>query len=332
MSWRAIKGHDAIAAGFARAVARGRLAHAFLFVGLPGIGKRQFARQLAKTMLCEAPPSECWDSCDQCAACKLVDAGTHPDVFQVSRPEDKHELPIATIQQLQTDLALKPARGSRKIAIVDDADDLNEESANSFLKTLEEPPPGSVVVLIGTNADRQLPTIRSRCQVIPFQSLPEPTIAALLESDPEIDAAQIPRLARLSGGSLGLARELADPALWEYRSRLVAEMTVERPDVGALAKAFMAVVELAGKESGVQRRRAALLVRLLIQGLDAALVGAAVTSADDGRILQALRALGPDRLVALIERCLEASEQIERRVQLVLVVEALVSALLVLLT
>src|SRR4051794_4737465 len=148
MSWRAIKGHDAIAAGFARAVTRGRLAHAFLFVGLPGIGKRQFARQLAKTMLCESPPSECWDSCDQCPACKLVDAGTHPDVFQVSRPEDKHEFPISTIQQLLSDLAIKPARGSRKIAIVDDADDLNEESANSFLKTLEEPPPGSVVVLI----------------------------------------------------------------------------------------------------------------------------------------------------------------------------------------
>ena len=126
-----------------------------------------------------------------------------------------------------------------------------------------------------------------------------------------------------------MARELADPALWEYRSRLLAEMTVARPDVGALAKAFMAVVELAGKESGVQRRRAALLVRLLIQGLDAALTGAAVTSADEERVLQALRALGPDRHVVLIDRCLAATEQIERRVQLVLVIEALVSALLV---
>jgi DNA polymerase-3 subunit delta' len=257
-----------------------------------------------------------------------VDAGTHPDLFQVSRPEDKHEFPIATIQQLLSDLALKPARGGRKIAIVDDADDLNEESANCFLKTLEEPPPGSIVILIGTNADRQLPTIRSRCQVIPFQSLSEPVIAELLQSDGEIDAALLPRLAQLSGGSLGLARELADPALWEYRSKLLAEMTIEHPDAAVLAKTFMAVIELAGKESGVQRRRATLIVRLLIQGLDAALIGAAATSPDEERILQSLRALGPDRLAGLIDRCLSATEQIERRVQLVLVVEALVCALL----
>src|SRR5205823_11168941 len=135
--------------------------------------------------------------CDECAACKLVDAGTHPDFFQSARPEDKLELPIETMRQLCLDLGLKPARGSRKIAIVDDADDLNEESANCFLKTLEEPPPGSMLILIGTNADRQLPTIRSRCQVIPFMPLPEPVVATLLEADGEIEAAQIPRLAHL---------------------------------------------------------------------------------------------------------------------------------------
>src|SRR5262245_47271126 len=125
MSWTAIKAHHAIADGFARVAARGRLAHAYLFVGLNGIGKRLFARQLAKTLLCENRPADRFDSCDRCAACKLVDAGTHPDLFEVGRPEEKHEFPIDTMRDLLASLALKPARGGRKIAIVDDADDLN---------------------------------------------------------------------------------------------------------------------------------------------------------------------------------------------------------------
>src|SRR5262249_51866304 len=120
MSWQHVRGHDELIAAFGRAVARGRLAHAYLFVGPPGVGKRHFARQLAKTLLCESPPAGRWDSCDACAACTLVDAGTHPDLFAVARPDDKLEMPIEVIRDLCYGLALKPARGGRKIALVDD--------------------------------------------------------------------------------------------------------------------------------------------------------------------------------------------------------------------
>ena len=107
-------------------------------------------------------------------------AGTHPDLLRVARPEDKHELPIRVIRDLCIDLGLKPMSGRRKLAIIDDADDLNDEAANAFLKTLEEPPEGSVLILIATSAEGQLDTILSRCRVVRFDPLPESELAAVL--------------------------------------------------------------------------------------------------------------------------------------------------------
>lgn len=328
MSWKQVLGHDAIQARFKRGAASHRLAHAYLFVGLPGIGKRKFAGQLAKTLLCERTSQSTWDSCDDCTACRLVDAGTHPDLFQVRRPEDKHEFPIDTVRELIADLAMKPARGARKIAILDDADDLNDESANAFLKTLEEPPPASLLILIGTSPDRQLMTIRSRCHVIPFQPLPIPIIESLLRQDSDMDATLIPRIARLGAGSVELSRELADPAFGQFRSSILSALTMSKPDVRQVQKDFMTVIEQAGKESSEQRRRALLMVRLVIQALDSALAGQNGTDGDDQQLIARLQALGPNRLIALLERCMSAEEHIERRVQLALSVEGLVDSLL----
>jgi len=333
LSWQRVKGHDDLVAAFARAAARGRLAHAYLFTGPSGVGKRLFAGKLAKALLCESPPTGRFDACDRCAACALVDAGTHPDLFFAGRPEDKQELPIDVILKVCADLALKSARGGRKIAILDDADDLNEHSANAFLKTLEEPPPGSLLILIGTAADRQLQTIRSRCQVIPFAPLPESVVRDLLASDAELDAAQVARLARLADGSPGLARDLADPGLWAFRRKTFETLGKPTPDTPELADALQALVEEAGKDAAAQRRRAALVVRLLVDGFRDAL-GRAVAGTADGRddgdakaLDQLGRRLGPDGLLKRLERCLEADAQIERRVQLLLVMEALVDAL-----
>lgn len=334
MSWQRVKGHDELVSSFARAFARGRLAHAYLFVGPPGVGKRLFATQLAKSLLCESPPAGRFDGCDRCPACHLVDAGTHPDFFAVARPEDKLEVPVEVVRRLTADLAMKPARGGRKIAIFDDADDLNEESANAFLKTLEEPPTGSLLVLIGTGADRQLPTIRSRCQVIPFRPLPEELVRELLGADTEIDSAIVGRLAKLSDGSPGLARELADPALWEFRRELFEDLERATADGPGLAGRWMNLVESAGKESSAQRRRASLVLRLLVDGFRQALgyaVDQSLTAAEAGEtqtMRQLARKLGPDGILHRIDRCLEADLQIDRRVQLILVLEGLIDALI----
>src|SRR5439155_24893285 len=221
MGWQRVRGHDAVVGRFTQTWQRGRLAHGYLFAGPPGVGKRLFAGELAKALLCEAPPAGRLEACDQCVACTLVDASTHPDLFTVGRPEESNEIPIEIMRELCRGFGLKSARGRGKVAILDDADDLNDASANCFLKTLEEPPPRSLFILVGTSMDRQLPTIVSRCQVVRFAPLSAEVMADLLKAHGAGDAQQVQRLVRLAGGSPGQALALADPALWQFRKVLL---------------------------------------------------------------------------------------------------------------
>jgi DNA polymerase-3 subunit delta' len=318
---------------FEQVLGRGRLAHAYLFVGPPGIGKRLFADELARALLCEHRTEARLNACDRCPSCVQVDAGTHPDYFAVTRPEDALDLPIETVRELCRHFALKSARGRGKVAILDDADDLNEAAANCFLKTLEEPPPGSLLILIGTSADRQLTTIQSRCQVVRFQPLPEATVADLLRKQGIEDEKLLHRLVRLSDGSPGQALALADPALWDFRKKLLDGLTRQPSDLVALAQEWTHFVEEAGKESAAQRQRAALVVELLVDFLRDTLSVAVggKPRLDDTEDLRMMRTLAeradPDKLLDLLERTLEADFQIDRRVQLVLILESLVDAL-----
>ncbi len=142
------------------------------------------------------------------------------------------------------------------MALVDDADYLNEESANALLKTLEEPPPGSVLILIGTAADRQLPTIRSRCQLVRFARLDTAAVSRiLLERGLADDQQQAERMAETSGGSVARAMELRDEELSEFQQQLLAELA--RPVLASvsLAQATCAFVDSAGKEASARRAR-----------------------------------------------------------------------------
>lgn len=333
MSWQRIKGHDGVVRQFAQAVQRGRLAHAYLFIGPPGVGKRLFAGELAKALLCETARAGTLEACGQCPACVQVAAGTHPDCFAVGRPEESLELPIEVIRELCRGFALKSARGHGKVAILDDADDLNDAAANCFLKTLEEPPPRSLLILIGTSAERQLPTIVSRCQVVRFAPLPGAIVSELLRAQGVTDAKLIDRLVRLCGGSPGQALALADPALWEFRGTLLKTLAQPKFDSVGLAKQWIQFVEEAGKESAAQRRRASLTLRLLIEFLDDALhvaSGGKPQTADPGdlRSLEELaKRLGSERLLDWLDRSVDADTQIDRRVQLVLILEALADTL-----
>jgi DNA polymerase-3 subunit delta' len=333
LSWDRVRGHDALVRAFGHAVQRGRLAHAYLFTGPPGVGKRLFAHELAKALLCEGPTRPRLEACDRCPSCLHFEAGTHPDYFSGGRPADSLELPIEVIRELCRNFALKPARGRGKVIVLDDADDLNEESANCFLKTLEEPPPGALLLLIGTRRERQLATIVSRCQVIRFAPLPDPVMMEILRAEGIEDPAPITRLTRLSDGSPGQALALAEPALWEFRRTLLDGLTQEQPDTVALAEAWTRFVEEAGKEAAAQRRRAALVLRLLVGFLRDALrfrAGALRQQAEpeDLHSLEELaRRADPEKLLKVLDRCMEGDMQIDRRVQLVLVLEALMDAL-----
>ena len=151
------------------------------------------------TALCERQDKK-FEACGRCPACLQVAAGSHPDFVVSGRPEESNEVPIETIRDLCQGFGLKSARGRGRIAILDDADDLNDASANCFLKTLEEPPPRSLLLLIGTSADRQLPTIRSRCQVVTFAPLKNEDLRAVLQAN-AFRTQPLDRLLRFGEGS-----------------------------------------------------------------------------------------------------------------------------------
>jgi DNA polymerase-3 subunit delta' len=332
VGWQRVRGHEALIEGFRQVVRRGRLAHAYLFVGPAGVGKRLFATELARGLLCEKPLG-LLDPCDACPACVQIDAGTHPDFQAAARPPEALEFPVELMRSLCASFSLKSARGRGKVIVIDDADDLNEESANCFLKTLEEPPPRSVLILIGSTPDRQLPTIVSRCQVVRFAPLKPDLVRDILAASGIDDRARQDRLVRLGGGSPGLALALADDALWEFRGQFLRGLTGRPVDSVDLGKRWVEFVEEAGKESAAQRRRAQLVLRLVIDFLDDVL---AVTQGGTARrtgpedaaaIADLARRLDAEATLAILERCLEADHQVDRRVQLVLVLEALLDAL-----
>jgi DNA polymerase-3 subunit delta' len=314
-----------------RNLTQGRLPHAFLFVGQEGVGKNTFARRFAQGLLCERRREIDLDPCGACPPCLQVEAGTHPDLLYVVKPEDKHELPISVIRELCLELGLKPMRGSRRIAIVDDADDLSEEAANAFLKTLEEPPPGSVLILIGTSAEIQLDTIVSRCRVVRFDPLPEAELAAvLLEHGLAGDAREASRLAKVGEGSLGRARGLANIDLETFRRSLIDELSDRRGfDAAALARRIETFVKEAGKESVAQRDRASLLIGELARLFRSVLwqtAGLAPPSpdpADRRAVAELAKRLEPEDVFVLADRCLEADYQVRRKAYMPLILDAL---------
>jgi DNA polymerase-3 subunit delta' len=260
-----------------------------------------------------------------------AEAGTHPDLLEAGRPPDRGELPIQVIRDLCANFALKPARGLRKIAIVDDVDDMNDEAANAFLKTLEEPPPGAVLILIGTSPELQLETVVSRCQVIRFHPLAEPVIAELLlERGIAASSADATRLAALAEGSMSRAIGLADPNLERFRRELIDDLAGEKGfDPSTVAERMVAFVREGNKEVSNQRRRAILLVGELARLFRGTLWQTAgleppCPDAADNRAVQAIGSrLEPEDVFVLADRCLDATYHLERNLYLPTVLESL---------
>ena len=312
MSWTLLRGHDGPRQQLAQAYQQGRLAHAYLFVGPEGIGKRTFAYELAKTLLCTAAPAP-FTPCDRCPACLQVEAGSHPDITVARLPDEKQELPVELMRkEFIPRLGLKASRGGWKIGILEDADAFNEESANCFLKTLEEPPPNTLLILRSRTLERQLPTIRSRCQVIRFSPLNSQDLTTVLAQHEITDPARLARLLPLANGSPGLALSLDDDELWQTRAAMMANLSSQKPDAVSLAEDWLKYVESVGKDNRLQRQRSSLLLRLLIDALRQKLHQAAAEDSTD---------LEP--WLRRIELCAEADIAVERRVQLGIMIEAM---------
>lgn len=266
-TWSSLIGLERIRDGFAAAIAQNRLGGSFLLVGPEGTGKHTIAQLLAQTLLCQTNPPTSMNPCGRCAACQQVRAGTHPDVVRVGKPADRSFIPLSLLigepevrmqEGFCHDVRIKPLMGSRKVAVIDDADFLNEEGANCLLKTLEEPPTGTVILLIGTSEQRQLPTIRSRCQTIRVGPLSRPDAVRLLREVHGIDdeEAKMKEAIEVSGGDIHAAVRLLHGEAGKLRESLISRLRGPHPDPIAIGKVFNEHLNEVGKEP--MKRRAAL--------------------------------------------------------------------------
>jgi DNA polymerase III subunit delta' len=319
--WHGILGHDEVVEQFRRTLAAGRLASTYLFVGPAGVGKKRIALELARCLLCQTTTDAALDTCGECESCRLFAAGNHPDLEVVGLPADKSELPISLFvgdnehrnqEGLCHRISLKPFLGGRRVAIIDDADHFNASSANCLLKTLEEPPPHSLLILLGTSPARQLPTIRSRSQIIRFRPLSAEEVAKiLLDTGAAPDQKQAARLAELSEGSVERAVELADPGLEEFRGSFLKALSATSVDGVRLGRLVQAFVDEAGKEASLKRSRLRTTIGYAVEYFRAEM-------RESGEI--AVRR-DPTEVVTAIDACLTALEQVERNANLGLVIQ-----------
>jgi DNA polymerase-3 subunit delta' len=210
MPFADIIGHDRAKALLQAAVARDRLAHAYLFHGVDRIGKRLLATRLAQALLCDGGPgSTAVDGCGVCRSCRQIDAQTHPD-FTYIRPDPEQANPqikIEQIRDIEHQLIYRPLIGDRKICMIDEADRMTIGAANALLKTLEEPPDHSVFLLISSRPSALPATIRSRCQVLRLTPPARTQIEAAVVLRRNLPPADARFLAILSEGQLGRALE-----------------------------------------------------------------------------------------------------------------------------
>jgi DNA polymerase-3 subunit delta' len=223
MSFHDIYGHEKKIEIIRNALAQKRVGHAYLFSGIPAVGKKTLAREFVKAFNCEKEDS-LHDSCGECSSCRKIRRGSHPDVFFVEA--QGQYIRIDDIREMQEQAKCKPLEARRRVFIIDDADKMNVYAANALLKMLEEPSESNVLILITTRLYSLLPTIISRCQHVCFNPLRIETVAKFLVDRIGMDNQRALLLAGLSGGSLGHAMELNEDDVIAYRAELLQQLSL----------------------------------------------------------------------------------------------------------
>src|SRR6266850_163072 len=232
-------GNDEVKESLRHLLKSGRVPGSLLFTGEVGIGKKLFALELAKAMNCRHRVGV--EACDDCSSCKRISRSTFPPFGKDDDDKErliwsehadvamarayKNIIRVPVMRELEREANFRPFEGAARIFIVEDADTMNPQASNALLKTLEEPPPTSHLILTTSNPTALLPTIRSRCQTIRFAPIPHEAIETFLVKEKKLPPADAALLSRTAGGSLGRALGTDIDTYRERRDSMVAVLT-----------------------------------------------------------------------------------------------------------
>ncbi len=219
MSFKKIKGQDRQINILTNAIKRGTVSHAYLFTGISGIGKGITAIAMAKALNCKVNNG---DFCGCCIPCKKIEHSTHPDIFWIE-PEGDY-IKIDQIRRMQGQIQYTLYEGKQKVVIIDKAEKMNLQSSNCLLKTLEEPPPNTTLILLTSTPYQLISTIRSRCQRVIFQPLSAELILELLVERHGKESAELALIASLSGGNLGKAMQWMESGVLKERKEMLEKV------------------------------------------------------------------------------------------------------------
>lgn len=330
--WAGIIGHGRVLDLLEREIAAP--AGAYLFVGASGIGKSKVARAFAAALVC---PDD-GDHDELCRVCRLVDAGTFADVVLVA-PEERQSIGVDQARAAIQQATLRPVEADRKVFLLEEADSLTDQAANSLLKTLEETTPTTVFILVAESEDDLPITVASRCRTVHFGRVDESELSAGLE-ERGVDRAQADALARTSGGRPGLALTLAsNEEVAGFRSAwlaIPARVTNRPGESFVLAQEMLDRADhLVGDDvdGAAQKRRARL--QLLATGLeilaswyaDAASVQLGVPIRNRDVPMADLTSISPRRAVENAERALDAVMDLQANLRPQLLLTALFTSL-----
>ncbi len=254
-----------------RLLRRGRINSTLMFAGPDGVGKRQFALTLAKAVNCQKNTDAVFsaDSCDECPVCRRIDSGAHGDVM-VIRPDGQF-IKIAQTREMIEDVYFRPREGRQRFFIIDEADRLREEAANSLLKTLEEPPPTSTIILLTSRPDALLSTIISRAQRLNFSVLSAPEMEKYLAENFPRPAPDIALMARITEGRIGQATAF-DLSVYRQDRRTLIEL-LEILAAGGNRYRLLKAAEFLGKKDREEFEKQLALTASLLRDLFALAAG-----------------------------------------------------------
>jgi DNA polymerase III subunit delta' len=233
-----------------RALTGGRLAHAYLFSGPEGVGKATAARAVAATLLCREEGSSA--PCGHCPGCLQFTSGNHPDFLHI-RP-DGAVIKIDQIRELKKALVFPPLEARLRVTLLEEVQTMRREAANSLLKLLEEPPPDNLLLLTADDGESLLPTIVSRCQVIPFSPLSQEAASEiLLRMHPGLDRTGARTLAELTGGCPGRTGTLNHEELLQlYRDILAGLLAAHSDEADRTLRALRLAASTANISEGLE--------------------------------------------------------------------------------